>query len=310
MKNSFFLFCAVFCVSVFANAQGLNIGVVVPEEMYEGVDAQAYRMLSTRLEKLLTGAGASSDNNGNVVMYPVMNFVSDDMIEGGMRNIYSIDLELTVNVVSLSSNVNFGGLTWNLKGKGYSKSEAAKEAFGKIRTNDPNFTTFYNEVKKKIEKYYVSNRANMLSKAKTLAAQKQYEDAIALLYEYPSGLSGYEQVQAQIASTYKQYAKDNCSKILQQARAEYAVKHYEAAADILETLEGGTPCDGEAKTLSNQILQQINKDEAAARAYNLKKQEIGASVEKARLNAVASVASAYYNSRPRVTYNTVIVHRW
>lgn len=326
MKKIYIAFVS-FLVCLSTNSQVLSIGIVIPEETIDEVDAPAYQILFTRLEKLLTREGISSTYNKNFVIYPVVDFITDNLIEGGMRNINKVDIELTVNVVSLSNFQNFGGFTWKLEGYGIKRSDAVKDAFSKIKSNDLAFTSFLYDTKMKIEEYYLGNRMQILERAKALAIQNQYEEAFALLSEYPLGLTGYEQIQSQIATLYKQYSAENCSEILQEARAEYALKNYKAAVDILLSLDGNTPCASESKELLNQIQRQKSKDEADERAfrlkqneidakrekaeqeYNLKKRAIDANVEKTRLNAAYRLASAYYNSRPRVTYNTLIVHR-
>ncbi len=292
------------------SAQGLNLGVVVPEETVDGVKPKEFKFLSTKLERMITNQGATSVNSGNIVLFPVINFNNDNLIEGGMRNIYSVDYELTVKAVSLSTNTTFGSITWNLKGKGYSKSEAVKEGIIKLKVDDNKFSNFFAEIKAKIEKYYISNKGSLIARAKTLANQKQYSEAISILYEYPLEINGYKEVQGVISSIYKQYQRDNCSQILQEAQAKFATQDYEAATALISEIDATSPCASSAKSLSNQIRQKINSDQAAERAHELEEKRIQASVEKTRINAVSNMVSAYYKSRPRVTYNTIVVRRW
>lgn len=309
MKRVCFILICIFS-GMFVSAQGLNLGVIVPDETIDGVDAKSYKSLGTKLERMVTACGATSVNSGNLVLFPVVNFISDNLIEGGMRNIYSCEFELTVKAVSLSNNTTFGSVTWPLKGKGYSKSEAVREGFGKLNQNDGRFASFFSEIRQKIEKYYISNRSSLIAKAKTLATQKQYEEAISLLYEYPSGIAGYNEVQTTLGNIYKQYQTANCSQILQEARAKYATQDYETAAALISDIDATSSCASDAKNLSNQIRQKINSDQAAERAQALEERRITASVEKTRINAISNMVSAYYKRRPRVTYNTIIVRRW
>ena len=308
MKYLVFYFC--FLLTAGASAQGLNLGVVVPEETIDGVDAKTYKLLGTKLEKMITTCGATSVNSGNIVLFPVIDFTNDNLIEGGMRNIYSVDYELTIKAISLNNNSTFGSITWSLKGKGYSKSAAVKEGFNKLNSNDSRFASFFTEIRQKIESYFISNRSSLLAKAKTLATQKQYEEAISLLYEYPSGIAGYNEVQKTLGSIYKQYQTANCSQILQEAKAKFALQEYETAAALISDIDASSSCASAAQTLSNQIRQKINSDQAAQRAQDLEEKRIAASVEKTRINAISNIVSSYYKSRPKVTYNTIIVRRW
>lgn len=309
MKKIIFIL-AFIITGTYVSAQGLNLGVIVPEETYDGVDAKSYKSLGSKLERMVTECGATSINSGNFVLFPVINFISDDLIEGGMRNIYSCEYELTVKAVSLSNNMTFGSCTWLLKGKGYKKSDAVREGFNKLATKDSKFAAFFSDIRKKIEDYYIKNRSSLIAKAKTLATQKQYEEAISLLYEYPSGIAGYNEVQTTIGNIYKQYQTANCSQILQEARAKFATQDYETAAALISDIDATSSCASEAKALSNQIRQKINSDQAAERAQALEERRIAASVEKTRIQAISNMVSSYYKNRPRVTYNTVIVRRW
>ncbi|MBR1916492.1 MAG: hypothetical protein IJ832_01365 [Bacteroidaceae bacterium] len=306
-KVILFIMSAVMFSSI--GAQKINIGVVVPDNAIDGVASSVFSSLSTKLERMITNCGGTSVNNGNIVLYPEFNFVNDDMIEGGMRNIYSVNVEMTVKAVSLRSNNNFGAVSWTLKGKGYSKSEAVKDGLGKLNTDDPKFGHFYNDIKTKIEKYYVANRAAIMTRAKSLAAQQQYEEAIALLYDYPAGISGSSEVLSLLTSVYRKYQTANCSRALQEARAKFAVQEYDEAASIIADIDATSSCANEVKALSEQIRNKINADQVAEQEMEMRKYEADASVERARWKAIGRVASAYYY-RWYVPYNTIVARRW
>ena len=290
-------------------AQGINVGVVVPNENRDGVNQSVFNMLSTKLERMITTGGACSVNGGDIVLFPVFDYTSDEVIEGGMRNINSVNFDLTVKVISISGHTTFGIYTWSLKGKGFSKSEAVRDAVNSLNTNDVGFAIFLTGVKTKMEKFFISNRKSMIAQAKTLATQKQYEKAIALLYAYPSSLSGYSEVLSAMNTIYKQYQRDNCSQVLQQARAMFATHDYEEAQALIYDLDASSPCAKEAKTLTNQIRQQINSDIAAERADAVTRMKIAADIEKSRINAFAYIVSSYYKYHP-YSYDTLITVTW
>lgn len=290
----------LFSLGIFASelfSQGLNIGVVVPEEDSEYITASAYRTLNTKLEKLINGCGATSVNSGNIVMFPVVDIVGDNLIEGGMRNIYSLQVDITVKVVSLISNTTFGSITWELKGNGYSKTEAAKNAFNKISVSDEKFKDFYKNIKIKIENYYVGNRATILAQAKKLAAQKKYEQALAMLYEYPSGISGDSDVQSEITKIYKQYQIANCSQILQEARAQAANKNYDEAVALIAEIDATSSCASDAKALSTQIRNQ-------------KEGDVSSYVVIDRDQRISNIVAAYNKANNMVQYKTVTSRKW
>ena len=73
MKKIIFIL-AFIITGTYVSAQGLNLGVIVPEETYDGVDAKSYKSLGSKLERMVTECGATSINSGNLVLFPVINF--------------------------------------------------------------------------------------------------------------------------------------------------------------------------------------------------------------------------------------------
>ena len=63
----------------------------------------------------------------------------------------------------------------------------------------------------------------------------------------------------------------------------------------------------DSKSIIEKVRSTINNEQAAANQRTMKALEIAADVQKSRINAVASVARAYY-SRRVVNYNIVRIY--
>lgn len=301
--------------SLISYGQGVNIGVLVPESDVDGVSASVFKTIGNKVERMIHQAGGTSVNSGGILMIPEIEFIEDNKIEGGMRKIYDVEVEIIVKCIQYSNKTTFGSVSWELKGNGYSRSEAVKNAVNKLNIDDAKFKNCYADIKKKINSYYVSNKSAIFARAKSLAAQQQYEEAMAVLYEYPEGADGYESAQENIRSIFKAYQNANCSKLLLEAKAKFATKDYYGASALISEIDATSSCASEASSLSAQIRKQINADEQAQRQMEIHKDKmqlehhkVNASVEKERIKAVSNIVSAYY--KRRVTYNTVIVNRW
>lgn len=291
-------------------AQGICLGVVVPDEPEDGISKAAFKKLGTRLERLLTNQGAVCVNSSNIVLFPVINIKNNNncIIEGGMRNIYHVEFELTIKCVSMASNTTFGTVTYDCVGDGYDKGEAVSNGFSNINKK---FGAFYADVKKKVEEYYTANKAALLAKARSLVQQQKYDEAMAILYEFPQGCEGYEEIQKELAGVFRSYQTKNCSQALQAAQSCFATQDYEGAAAILGTIDATSSCSGDVAALQEKIRAKINQDIADQKAEERADKDRAERMEKARLNAVTKVMTSYYNSRPRVTYHAVTVHhRW
>lgn len=314
MKKLFLLTLSLL-LSVISYGQGVNIGVLVPDEDVDGISASVYKTIGNKIERMIHQCGGTSVNSGGLLMIPEIEFLEDNKIEGGMRKIYAVEVEIIVKCIQYSSRTTFGSVTWTVKGNGYSRSEAVKNAVNKLSVTDRKFNSCYEDIRKRVNSYYVSNKNALFAKAKSLVAQQQYEEAMAVLYEYPEGVDGYTTAQANITAAYKAYQNANCSKVLMEAKAKFATKDYNGAAALIAEIDATSSCASEAAALSTQIRKQINADERAERQMQLEQDKmqleqsrINASVEKERIKAVSNIVSAYCNRK--VTYNTLIVNRW
>lgn len=308
--NRFFLVIVALIFTISSHAQNnITIGLVMPEEELDGVKPDAYKILGSRLEKMLTASGVSSFG-GDFVMYPVVNIIEENLIEGGIKNFFKIKIELTLNVANLSSKTLFASESWTLSGSSERyRSNAVKNAFGNLRGNDPRFMSLVENTKKRISDYYVANKSAILAKASSLSASGEYEEAIALLSNYPSQVSGSNEAQALLHKVYTKYTNNNASRILNEARAAFATKDYDQAVSLASQIDPESSHYNEAKAIINQVRSTINREEAAEHQREMKALEIQADIQKTKINAEASVARAYYN-RKVITYNNIVNYRF
>ncbi len=293
-----------------AKAQSdLTIGLIMPSEETNGVQPDAYSLLQSRLENMLTANGVATFG-GDFVMYPTVNFLEEKIIEGGIKNFIKVKIDLTLNVVNLSSKTLFSSETWSLAGTAErSKSAAVKNSFSQLRGNDRHFKAFIEKTKSNICAYYETNMNAILSKASSLAATGNHEEAIALLAGYPTQVNGASKAQALLHKVYKQYINNNASVILNEARAAFATKDYEEAVNLASQIDPESSLYNEAKSLINQVRSTINMEQAREYRKEMRELELEADVQKTRINAEASVARAYYN-RKVVTYNNIVNYKF
>lgn len=290
------------------NAQNdITIGIVMPEEELDNVKPDAYKLLQSKLEKMLTSVGVSAFG-GDFVMYPTVNIIDEALIEGGIKNFFKVKIELSLNVANLTSKTLFASESWTLTGTAERvKSDAVRNAFTQLKGTDPRFKTFIESTKNKICEYYEANKAEIFTRATTLASSGEYEEAVALLSGYPSQVSGYIEAQELLHKIYLQYIDANAAKILNEAKAAYAVKNYAQAVTLASQIDPDSSHYKEAETIINQVRSTINSEQDEANKRAMKALEVAADVEKTRINAVASVARAYYGRRV-INYNTIRVY--
>lgn len=304
MKKLFSLFVALL-FTILLNAQNdITIGLVMPNQEINGIKPDAYNILRSKLEKMLTTYGVSAFG-GEFAMYPTVSVLEENLIEGGIKNFFKVKIDLTLNVVNLTSKTLFSSETWPLTGTSERvKSDAVKNAFTQLKGTDTRFKSFIDQAKSKIYEYYEEHQSVIFSKAITLSSTGEYEKAIAYLSSYPSQVPGYDDAQVLIREIYLKYIDANASKILNKARSAYANKNYEEAVNLAAQIAPESSQYEEAKKIIDQVRVTIDKEKDAERARAMKALEIAADVEKNRTNAIASIAKAYF-SRNVVNYNIV-----
>ncbi len=305
-KILIFLLGIVLSVSVKAQSD-LTIGLVMPSEEIDEVKPDAYKLLQSKIEKVLTTSGVAT-YGGDFVLYPIVTIVDENLIEGGIKNFFKVKINLTLNIANLSSQTVFSSESWLLTGTAErTRSAAVKNAFAQLNSGDPNFRIFIDDTQKKICKYYESNKKEIITKASTLASIGKYDEAIALLSGYPSQVSGYDDAQRLLQKIYLQYINANAACIMNKARSAYALNDYESAVNFAAQIPYDSSHYNEAKSLINQVRSTVEKERSDANARLMKSLEIAADVQKNRINAAASVAREYY-SRRVVNYNIVRIY--
>ena len=240
----------------------ITIGIVVPEQQKE-MDANAFRLLATRLTAVMGANGVSSETNGTFIMYPVVNILDQKLVEGGLRNITMVEVELSLFVKQVVTHTLFGSCSKILKGNGRNLSDAIRNAFSGINMRDNVYSQFLTQTKEKIANYYLENKAKLLSQAHQLAASQQYEQALALLTTFPQNLKGANEVQATAIEIYKKYQNQVCAQMILKAEAAISLQNYEEAASILASIDTESVCHSDALNLIKKIEDTIKADQKA-----------------------------------------------
>lgn len=288
----------LFGIALFLNtaAQEINIGVITPKDKTDGLGDDFYKLLNSRLTNLLTKSGFTSNYTGDFYLVPQVTILHEGKIEGGMRTMDKIEMDITATIIQGSTKDVFNSYLWSLSGAGFSRSDAAKNAIKNLNNNSKEFKEFITETKQNVNSYYIKNKTSIIARANTLAKQNQYSEAIAILYAYPSSLEGYDDVSKTMLSIFKQYQTAHCAQMLQQARAASAEQHYSTALDILSGIDANSSCATDAKSLISSIEKKISEDKDYERQQKEKQMELETDVQKEELRAISAIVSAYYES--------------
>lgn len=266
------------------------------------LDNNTKSLLKNKLLNVASNVGVSSTEFGAIIMVPEVNVINSNTIYGGMRNISSLQVCITITIKNMITGTVFNSTRINSSGEGYSETEAKRCAINNINISSSNLSIFIKESKNKIIDYYNNNTIAIINKANNLAVQQCYDQALALLSTYPESLSGYKQVSSAIYSIFKKCQTHYCNRLLISAQAAYSKSDYEMAAEIISLIDPESSCASEAKALLKTIKKSLDK--AYNDAIQLEKDKIK-SEEKmtlARINAIKDVVVAYFEQQTEYVF--------
>lgn len=311
MKKLLILFVVFFPLKL-AAVEDIQICIssYIPER-FDNIDENSLKLLKSKMESITANNGVSTIQNGTFLMIPTINILSDNIIEGGLRNIHQVEIEFSFCIQQQSTETSFGCKTISLKGNGFTYNGAIKEAISKIAPHDKIFSDWFNVCKQKINDYYISNRSRIITTAKAMASRGEYEKALAYLCVYPSTLEGYNEIVDAELSIYNECVQRACTIMMNHAEAEYTRQNYEAAIAILSDIDPTCPCasdakiklqqiDNEIRTIQREEKESIEREKAEQRQLIENQRKREAQIRIARIGAIQSIASSFFSSLPSI----------
>lgn len=255
MKQIIYIFClSLLSVGAFAQAESddfgkISLAVIMPENA-DNLSSTDLSKIESKIHKLVTRYGLSgSGYNNNFVIYPKFEIYDESIIEG-MRNITVVETEFNLFIKQVDNNMMFASYSKSIKGSGFDKSKAIKDAISKIPTTDPKVQAFIQEGKEKILDYYEKNCETIILQAESLTKRDEYEQAIGLLMTIPSEVGNcYTLAQSKTVEVYDAFKERYCEKLLTLAKAESEKSNYDKALDYIAQMDASTECYKEAEKL-------------------------------------------------------------
>ena len=298
------LFCIICSIGI--QAKNIPISVIVPESS-EYLNTSQLNRLKTKIEQIASANGVSALSNSNFVLYPVFEINESSLVEGGMKNMTLINASLTLFIRQLDSKMIVSSISKEIKGTGYSKGEALINALNSINPYTQDLKLFMTEGKQRITNYYKEHYSSIRAKAKTLATQHQYEEALALLMSFPEELPEYQTITSDASAIYIQYMNNCCGQLLAEAKSRLSLNDYEGAASILAQIDPSCQCAKDASDMMTSIQKEIDSNIAYKRKIELYKYKTETDLKKMRINAITEIVKAYFLRKPPVNYYQLII---
>ncbi len=296
-----FLLTSIMLCNAFAQApaKGSSIGLsVFVEELVEPFPLNAKAQLESKLHQLLTKNGISSVDYWNqFVITAVATPLTKDILPGPPPQIAE-KMELTFYIADVRNKTVFATTSLTTRGVGTTEAKSYMDALRRINLNSSALHEFVVEGKKKIVEYYDAQGESMLAKARALAKQHQYEEALFIAATIPSECKHYNAALAAGTEIFEQYNDYACNVNLAAARTAWVSgQNALAAAEAGEYLAQIYPdagCYDDAMKLYDEIKAKVLDDWK----FEMKKYQDGVDLEAARINAWREIGVAYGENQP------------
>ena len=310
MKRVLCIF-SVLAISVyFAFSQNLDtaniyLGVFVPEQMEDLTPSQLGK-INTKIEQICSKSGiASGYTPEGFVIYPKFEIYDDEIVEGGMQNIFSVKTEMTLFIKQYNGAL-VGSVSKTYKGYGRSRNQAIVSAIQNINPSDITLKKFMSDAKVKIVDYYNTHCEQIKSKASNLSKQQKFEEAIALLMSVPENVACYPSISELIDVNFESYHNQVCAEQLLKAESAMALKNYEECIAALSLIDPTAKCAYQARELLNSIANKISEEEKRDWDFKMQQYNDSQKAETQRIEAIKEIAKAYYNQPKNTTYTQII----
>ena len=327
MKNLVLLLCCLLWSSP-CKAQsevGINIddlgkliiGVNIKENCNK--ETQKFReVLTRRLEQFITQSGFSSNSNYRFYVQPQLIIDSDDVAEGGMKNVHVLKGHLYLTLQDESAI--YSSISLPFKGSGTQDEKALKNAINNIQLND--VRTLFETGKEKIYSFYRSRKDIIFGQADRCVLDGNYDEAITCLMVIPEEITDLYSLALQRASEIlelknqheeeitAQELYENNEAILTNANSLVASNQPIEALNVLSEFRQGDP---EQNRLYAQLVakaeSQVSKNEAITRKDILRKEKrdynialYNNQVNSQRIEAMKTIALEYLKNHPTYRY--------
>ena len=317
MKNIFTLIL-LFLV-VFSQAQNakfedksakIKLNIILPENLNQLSDNQLSRF-NSKITNLVTESGISGDEyaSGSFLIYPKLLINEINTVETGLSNVYTAEVDITLYIKQVHKNSIFSSSSFTIKGYGNSKDLAISNAIQNIPSNNKTLNSFFANSKMKIINYYNLTCNDLIGRSAVLSQQKNYKEAMGLLYSIPEEVDCYNSAQESIVKYYKLYQETICISIIQKAKTSIASRDFEGALNLLMQIDPSTSCKSESDKLIDICEKNISVEVKRQRNLEMLRYKNDIDLEKRRIDASRQIAIEYFKSKPKtITYNNLFLY--
>ncbi len=280
-------------------------------EQSEEISIDVQNLIKNKIRQIASKYGfASNYKNDRHIMYADVQMLNKNVVHSAPPKVY-MDIEITFYVADYDTKIIYGNFIKTAQGAGNNETKAYFNALKSININDRGFETLMTESKKKILAYYNAQCDLIIEQANSLASQKKYEEAIALLTRIPKECEEcfYKSTDV-ISKIFSEYEKNQCRIYLAKSTSTWTAEQNEIGAHktepYLAKITKGSDCYFDAQKLIDIITKTLKEKENKVWEFKLKELETEKEIVEYRYKALTEIAKSYHENQPPSQYIQII----
>lgn len=265
----------VICFQLLSYAQTASGTIALyPYVNAAGFDKEETNYLKTKVEAIVAANGYGSLNYCDRFVLLVKSTLVENSVTTTYPTRISKKYELTFIVGDVIENKTFGSETITLSGIGTSDKKAKKTALSSLKNNNLQLQSLFQKAEVKIREYYASNEQTFIAKAKELALNGNFDEAISYLMSIPPVDDTCTQVcQDYAIELYATMVDKSSFENLQAAKAAWTTDRNTSGARVaisyLKKVDIGSAYYGESLVLWDEIIKKLEQNEIEEKEFAL-----------------------------------------
>lgn len=275
--------------------QGIALSVIVPDRYTEGLSTTQRKKIQTKVTRMVSNYGMSGlDYLSQYLVYPKFEIFDYREVETQLRNVHTIEAELTLVVMETRTQKVYGTFTLDLEGEDFSRSKAINKAIGRVKTKNKDLEDFMTKVRTNILIDFQNNCSRLYRDAKALIVGKKFEQAMNLISFAPVGISGDcdDNLQQLLEEAYEANNRARCDELLSDAKRAIQFRHWYYGYYLLDYyLDEASDCFDAGQLLKKEIVnsEEIQGDQTKLQ-QGLKTEDVKKRVEQRKKTVVLKTA--------------------
>lgn len=289
----------------------IALDVIIPEQVSK-IPEFARSLLESKLIEAVTEYGMGGKGvSPRFCVTAKMEVLSKDVVPS-TPTMQTYSFQVFLYLVDYVDKNILSSTSFTTKGAGANENKAYTNALRPINLKNQNVKKFLDDGKRKIIEYYNARCDFVIARAKSLATQNQFREALSTLSGVPEvSKDCYMRTLQEIGPIYQDFIDHDCKMMISAASYLWAAEPNSngalKAGSILCQIDPDSRCYNDAQGIIKQMAAKVQKDEKRDWDFFVKQFENEVKLEALRIRAFRDIGVAWgENQQPVITYQNLL----